>query len=78
VKLLCNSISLENEVVSNFVLVENAIWLQAILFEIDVDNAGVISQKRSDDSSKLWILRRSCLDSKAEHFMAEELRYESA
>jgi hypothetical protein len=34
-------------------------------------------RKHNVDNSKLWILRRSCLDSKAEHFMVEELGYES-
>ena len=36
---------------------------------LDDDNAGVITSIANtvDDSSKLYILRRSCLDSKAEH-----------
>ena len=71
-KLLCNYKSLENEVVSNFVLGQNAIWLCLRMLVMRE-----LYRKHSDDSSKLWILRRSCLDSKAEHFMVEELRYES-
>lgn len=72
-------LSLENEVISNFVLVQNAVWPQTIVSEIDADKAEAVSQNAAMMTvsfgfcaAAVWIARLSIF------FMVEELRYESA